>query len=43
MTRGHGACHFGTTNECAQVTMMLVNDACMTGQIVALSGGLSFL
>lgn len=34
---------FGTTEECAQVVMMLVGNAYMTGQTVALSGGLSFL
>ena len=34
---------FGTPQECAQVVMMLVGNAYMTGQTVALSGGLSFL
>jgi 3-oxoacyl-[acyl-carrier protein] reductase len=34
---------FGTAAECAQVVMMLVGNAYMTGQTVALSGGLSFL
>jgi 3-oxoacyl-[acyl-carrier protein] reductase len=34
---------FGTPDECAQVVMMLVGNAYMTGQTVALSGGLSFL
>lgn len=34
---------FGTSEECAQVVMMLVGNAYMTGQTVALSGGLSFL
>jgi 3-oxoacyl-[acyl-carrier protein] reductase len=34
---------FGTPEECAQVVMMLVGNAYMTGQTVALSGGLSFL
>lgn len=34
---------FGTAEECAQVVMMLVGNAYMTGQTVALSGGLSFL
>src|SRR2546430_360508 len=34
---------FGTSQECAQVVMMLVGNAYMTGQTVALSGGLSFL
>ena len=34
---------FGTAEECAQVVMMLVGNAYMTGQTVALSGGLSFI
>jgi 3-oxoacyl-[acyl-carrier protein] reductase len=34
---------FGTPEECAQVVLMLVQNAYMTGQTVALSGGLSFL
>ena len=34
---------FGTPEECAQVAMMLVGNAYMTGQTVALSGGLSFV
>ncbi|MFO1087593.1 MAG: 3-oxoacyl-ACP reductase family protein [Reyranellaceae bacterium] len=34
---------FGTPEECAQVVMMLVGNAYMTGQTVALSGGMSFL
>ena len=34
---------FGTSEECAQVVMMLVENAYMTGQTVALSGGLSFI
>ena len=34
---------FGTPEECAQVVMMLVGNAYMTGQTVALSGGLSFV
>jgi len=34
---------FGTPQECAQVVMMLVGNAYMTGQTVALSGGLSFV
>jgi 3-oxoacyl-[acyl-carrier protein] reductase len=34
---------FGTSEECAQVVMMLIGNAYMTGQTVALSGGLSFL
>jgi 3-oxoacyl-[acyl-carrier protein] reductase len=34
---------FGTPDECALVVMMLVRNAYMTGQTVALSGGMSFL
>jgi 3-oxoacyl-[acyl-carrier protein] reductase len=34
---------FGTPEECALIVMMLVGNAYMTGQTVALSGGLSFL
>src|SRR5258708_6936565 len=34
---------FGTSEECAQVVMMLIGNAYMTRQTVALSGGLSFL
>jgi 3-oxoacyl-[acyl-carrier protein] reductase len=34
---------FGTPAECAQIVMMLVGNAYMTGQTVALSGGMSFL
>ena len=34
---------FGTPQECAQVVMMLVATEYMTGQTVALSGGMSFL
>lgn len=34
---------FGTPEECAQVVLMLVGNAYMTGQTVALSGGMSFL
>jgi 3-oxoacyl-[acyl-carrier protein] reductase len=34
---------FGTPEECAQVVMMLVGNEYMTGQTVALSGGLSFV
>jgi 3-oxoacyl-[acyl-carrier protein] reductase len=34
---------FGTPEECALIVMMLVRNAYMTGQTVALSGGLSFL
>ena len=33
---------FGTTEEVAQVVMMLIGNAYMTGQTVALSGGMSF-
>ena len=34
---------FGKPEECAQIVMMLVGNAYMTGQTVALSGGMSFL
>ena len=34
---------FGTSEECAQIVMMLIGNAYMTGQTVALSGGMSFL
>jgi len=34
---------FGTSEECAQVVMMLVGNEYMTGQTVALSGGMSFI
>jgi len=34
---------FGTAEECAQVVMMLIGNAYMTGQTIALSGGMSFL
>ena len=34
---------FGTVEECAQVVLMLVGNAYMTGQTVALSGGMSFI
>jgi len=34
---------FGTAEECAQVALMLIGNAYMTGQTVALSGGMSFL
>jgi 3-oxoacyl-[acyl-carrier protein] reductase len=33
---------FGTSEECAQVVLMLIGNAYMTGQTVPLSGGLSF-
>ena len=33
---------FGTSEECAEVVLMLVGNAYMTGQTVALSGGMSF-
>ena len=33
---------FGTAEELAQVVMMLVGNAYMTGQTVALSGGMAF-
>jgi len=34
---------FGTPEECATIVTMLVGNAYMTGQTVALSGGMSFL
>jgi len=34
---------FGTPEECAQIVLMLAGNAYMTGQTVALSGGMSFL
>ncbi|MGH6644663.1 MAG: SDR family NAD(P)-dependent oxidoreductase [Bradyrhizobium sp.] len=34
---------FGTSEECAQAVMMVIGNAYMTGQTVALSGGMSFL
>ena len=34
---------FGTPEECADVVLMLVGNGYMTGQTVALSGGMSFL
>jgi 3-oxoacyl-[acyl-carrier protein] reductase len=34
---------FGTPQECAAIVLMLAGNAYMTGQTVALSGGLSFL
>jgi 3-oxoacyl-[acyl-carrier protein] reductase len=34
---------FGTPEECAQAVLMVVGNAYMTGQTVALSGGMSFL
>jgi 3-oxoacyl-[acyl-carrier protein] reductase len=34
---------FGTPEECADVVLMLVRNGYMTGQTVALSGGMSFL
>jgi 3-oxoacyl-[acyl-carrier protein] reductase len=33
---------FGTAEEVAQVVMMMVGNAYMTGQTVALSGGMAF-
>lgn len=33
---------FGTVEECAQVVLMLIGNAYMTGQTVPLSGGLAF-
>jgi 3-oxoacyl-[acyl-carrier protein] reductase len=34
---------FGTSEECADVVLILVGNAYMTGQTVALSGGMSFI
>ena len=34
---------FGTPEECAQAVLMVIGNAYMTGQTVALSGGLSFV
>jgi 3-oxoacyl-[acyl-carrier protein] reductase len=34
---------FGTSEECAQVVLMVIGNAYMTGQTVGLSGGMSFL
>jgi 3-oxoacyl-[acyl-carrier protein] reductase len=34
---------FGTPEECAQIVLMLLGNAYMTGQTVALSGGMSFI
>ena len=34
---------FGTPEECAQVVLMVIGNAYMTGQTVALSGGMSFV
>jgi 3-oxoacyl-[acyl-carrier protein] reductase len=34
---------FGTPEECAQIVLMLMGNAYMTGQTVALSGGMSFI
>ncbi len=34
---------FGTAEECAQAVLMVIGNAYMTGQTVALSGGMSFL
>ena len=33
---------FGTSEEVAQVVMMLIGNGYMTGQTVALSGGMTF-
>jgi 3-oxoacyl-[acyl-carrier protein] reductase len=33
---------FGTSEEVATVALMLINNEYMTGQTVALSGGMSF-
>jgi 3-oxoacyl-[acyl-carrier protein] reductase len=34
---------FGTPDECAQAVLMVIGNAYMTGQTVALSGGMSFI
>jgi 3-oxoacyl-[acyl-carrier protein] reductase len=34
---------FGTPEECAQAVMMVIGNAYMTGQTIALSGGMSFV
>jgi 3-oxoacyl-[acyl-carrier protein] reductase len=34
---------FGTPEECAQAVLMVIGNAYMTGQTVALSGGMSFV
>ena len=34
---------FGTPEECADIVLMLAGNGYMTGQTVALSGGMSFL
>jgi 3-oxoacyl-[acyl-carrier protein] reductase len=34
---------FGTPEECAQAVLMVIGNAYMTGQTIALSGGMSFL
>jgi 3-oxoacyl-[acyl-carrier protein] reductase len=34
---------FGTPEECAQAVLMVIGNAYMTGQTVALSGGMSFI
>lgn len=34
---------FGTAEECAQAVLMVIGNAYMTGQTVALSGGMSFI
>ena len=33
---------FGTPEECAQATLMIIGNAYMTGQTIALNGGMSF-
>ena len=33
---------FGTSEECAQAVLMVIGNAYMTGQTIALSGGMSF-
>jgi len=34
---------FGTAEECAQAVLMVIGNAYMTGQTIALSGGMSFI
>jgi len=34
---------FGMPEQCAQAVLMVIGNAYMTGQTVALSGGLSFI
>ena len=34
---------FGTAEECAHAVLMVIGNAYMTGQTIALSGGMSFI